>query len=123
MSKVVGSGLRTRERCTSDLSARMTAAPTGLTGSPPFSSWLPIAPITTARSTESIPRRMRMPFARTAPGCSWLLPAARVADVVQVGRERRQLRLALGIAQALQGIVGDAGGQVGVARSVLGVSD
>src|SRR5438309_976604 len=46
MSKVVGSGLRTRVRCTSDLSETITAAPTSLTGSPVCSSWLPIAPVT-----------------------------------------------------------------------------
>src|SRR5437588_1991305 len=74
MSKVVGSGLRTRVRWTSDLSETITAAPTSLTGSPVCSSWLPTAPMTIAISIGSIPRRQRIRLASRAPVCSWLTP-------------------------------------------------
>ena len=58
MSSVSGSMTRTRLRCTSDLSPRITAAARGLTASPYSSSWLPMAHMTSAYSSGGMPRRL-----------------------------------------------------------------
>ena len=73
MSNEVVFGLRTRLRCTSLLSAMITAADTALTGSPPSdSSWFAIAPMIVATSSSSKPVSTRMAWERSAPVCPWL---------------------------------------------------
>ena len=123
MSSVSGSMMRTRLRCTSDLSPRITAAASGLTASPYSSSWLPMAHITSAysfgRHAEALQDVLREERRRDAV----VEPVDAVADVVQVAGDGGQLGLALGVAQAQQHVLGDLRDQPGVPVAVFRVAE
>ena len=79
-------GLRTRLRCTSDLSARITAAETGETAVPSVSSWFAIAAMIGIRSA---PSRGRAAPGTRAPRRSGRARRARARCPRRAGSRRR----------------------------------